>query len=81
MLTDCGNPFIRIYKTARERLAGQTGHFRILLSPQMRLILQSGADRRRENLPTATELAGILPDEFTDESRRDILLAVRKPGR
>jgi hypothetical protein len=80
MLTD-HNPFIRIYKTARERLASQTGHFRILLNPQMRLILQSGADRRRENLPTATELAGILPDEFTDESRRDILLAVREPGR
>jgi len=80
MLTDY-NPFIRIYKTARERLASQTGHFRILLNPQMRLILQSGADRRRENLPTATELAGILSDEFTDESRRDILLAVREPGR
>ena len=80
MLTDC-NPFVQIYKTARERLAAQTGHFRILLNPQMRLILQSGADRRRENLPTATELAGILPDEFTDESRRDILLAVREPDR
>lgn len=77
MLTD-HNPFIRIYKTARERLASQTGQFRLLLNPQMRLILQSGADRRRENLPTATELAGILPDEFADESRRDILLAVRE---
>lgn len=80
MLTD-HSPFIRIYKTAQERLATQAGDFRILLNPQMRLILQSGADRRRENLPTATELAGILPDEFTDESRRDILLAVREPGR
>ena len=80
MLTD-HNPFIRIYKTARERLAAQPGHFRILLNPQMRLVLQSGADRRRENLPTSTELAGILPDEFTDESRRDVLLAVREPGR
>jgi hypothetical protein len=47
----------------------------------MRLILQLGADRRRENLPTTTKLAGILPDEFTDESRRDILLAVREPDR
>jgi hypothetical protein len=80
MLADY-NPFIRIYKTARERLATQTGHFRILLNPQMHLVLQSGADRRRENLPTSTELAGILPDEFTDESRRDVLLAVREPGR
>jgi hypothetical protein len=80
MLTD-HNPFIRIYQTARERLAAQAGHFRILLNPQMRLVLQSGADRRRENLPASTELAGILPDEFTDESRRDVLLAVREPSR
>ena len=80
MLTD-HNPFIRIYKTARERLANQTGDFRLLLNPQMRLVLQSGADRRRENLPTSTEIAGILPDEFTGESRRDVLLAVREPGR
>lgn len=79
MITD-HNPFTRMYKTARERLATQQGDFRILISPQMRLILQSGADRRRENLPTATELAGILPDEFADESRRDVLLAVQ-PGR
>ncbi len=47
----------------------------------MRLVLQSGADYHRENLPTSTELAGILPDEFTDESQWDVLLAVREPGR
>lgn len=80
MLTD-HNPFIRVYKTARERLANQPGDFRLLLNPQMRLVLQSGADRRRENLPISTELAGILPDEFAGESRRDVLLAVREPGR
>jgi hypothetical protein len=45
----------------------------------MRLVLQSGADRRRENLPTTTKLAGILPNKFMDESRRDILLTVREP--
>jgi hypothetical protein len=80
MLTD-HNPFIRIYKTARERVASQAGDFRILLNPQMRLVLQTGADRRRENLPLAAEVAGVLPDEFADESRRDVLLAVREPGR
>jgi hypothetical protein len=46
----------------------------------MHLVLQSGADRRRENLLVSTKLAGILPDEFADESRRDVLLAVREPG-
>jgi hypothetical protein len=46
----------------------------------MRLIFQSRVDRRRENLLMATKLARILLDEFTDESQRDILLAVREPG-
>lgn len=80
MLAD-HNPFIAIHQTARERLRTQEGSFRLLLNPQMRLVMQTGADRRRENLPMATELAGILPDEFTDESSRDVLLAVREPGR
>jgi hypothetical protein len=48
MLTDC-NPFITVYKTARERLTDQQTDFRVLLNPQMRLIIESGADRRREN--------------------------------
>ena len=47
----------------------------------MHLVFQSGADRRQENLLISTELAGILLDEFTEESRRDVLLAVREPGR
>ena len=75
------NPFIPIYQTARERLTVQGGSYQILLNPQIRLIVESKADRRRENLPTTSELAGILPDEFANGSRRDILLAVREPIR
>ena len=44
MLADC-NPFMTIYKTARERLRDQQTNFRILLNPQMRLVIESGADR------------------------------------
>jgi hypothetical protein len=66
MLTE-HNPFIWIYKTARERLAAQTGPFWILLNPQMHLVLQSGADCCCKNLLTLTELAGILLDEFAEE--------------
>ena len=81
VLTDC-NPFIHIYQTARERLADQLPEqFRLLLNPQVRLVIESGADRRRENLPTSDELAVILPDEFAERSRRDIVLAVRDPAR
>jgi hypothetical protein len=74
------NPFITVYQTARERLAVQQADFRILLNPQMRLVVESGADRRRENLPTSDEVTGIIPDEFTGASRRDLILAVREGG-
>jgi hypothetical protein len=46
----------------------------------MHLVLQLRADYRRENLLVSIKLAGILPDEFADESRRDVLLAVREPN-
>jgi hypothetical protein len=75
------NPFITVYKTARERLASQQTDFRILLNPQIRLIMESGADRRRENLPTSNEVTAIIPDEYTDASRRDLVLMVREAGR
>jgi hypothetical protein len=35
-LTHNNNPFIRLYRTARERLADQQEEFRIILNPQMR---------------------------------------------
>ena len=44
----------------------------------MQLIVESGADRRRENLPTSDEVTALIPDEFTDASRRDLILAVRE---
>ena len=44
----------------------------------MRLILEAGADRRRENLPTSNEVAVIIPDEYGDASFRDIVLAERR---
>ncbi len=76
------NPFIGFYKTARERIAAQSGPLRILLNPQMRLIMESGADRRRENLPTSNEIAAILLDEFDGEgTTREVILAAREPGR
>lgn len=81
MLLEVRNPFIGLYKTARERLRTQEGNFRMVISPQMKLVVQAGADRRRENLPVADELAGIIPDEYEDIESRDVILAVREPGR
>ena len=63
MLYEC-NPFIAIYKTAFERLQdpGNSPEIRLILNPQMRLLLEEGADRRRNNLPTADQVAIIIPD-------------------
>ena len=80
MLMEC-NPFIALYRTAHERFADYAGQSRLLLNPQMRLVVEQGADRRRENLPTSDEVAVIIPDEFAGGSRRDIVLAVRDPAR
>ncbi len=40
----------------------------------MRLILEKGTDRRRENLPTADEVTIIIPDKSRDTGPRDIIL-------
>ena len=47
----------------------------------MRLIIKSGADRRCKNLPTSNEVTAIIPDEYTDASRRDLVLTVREASR
>jgi hypothetical protein len=80
ILTDC-NPFITVYKTARKYLASQQTDFRVLFNPQMHLILESDADRCCENLPTSNEVTALIPDEYTDTSRRNLVLTVRKAGR
>jgi len=77
------NPLIHIYLTARERLieiAEAETSFRIILNPQLRLVVERGADLRRENLPTADEVSMILPEEYGSAGFRDIVLASRTNG-
>ncbi|RPB10743.1 hypothetical protein P167DRAFT_490550, partial [Morchella conica CCBAS932] len=76
------NPFISLYKTAKERLeaaSSQDGDGRVLLNPQLRLIVESGAEKRRHNLPTSNEVAAIIPDKYGKAGFRDIILAHRNP--
>jgi len=77
------SPFIQLYLTARERFAQlpeQEPNLRIILNPPLSLIMETGADMRRENLPTANEVAMILPDEYGRGGFRDIVLAERVNG-
>ncbi len=36
---------------------------RIVITPQLNLIIEKGADRRRENLPTTNEITLLIPKE------------------
>ena len=79
--TSC--PLIQHYLTAKERFAAleaQEPNFRIILDPQLSLIVETGADLRRENLPTANEIAIILPEEYGSKGFRDLVLAQRSNG-
>ena len=84
MMLHESNPLIQLYLTARERFAAiseREDNCRLILNPQLRLIVERGADRRRENLPTADEVSMILPEEYYgSEGFRDIILARRVNG-
>jgi len=61
------NPMIQIYLTAKERLAELAqaeDNFCLILNPRLQLVVERGADLRRENLPTANQVSMILPEEY-----------------
>jgi hypothetical protein len=75
------NPHARTYLFARERvqaLAAQGQPFRAILDRSMQLVVREGADMRRENLPTAREVAAIFDPNVT-EPYRELMLAYRDP--
>ncbi len=54
--------------------------FHMRINPQMRMELIVGNDKRTQNLPTANEVAAIIPNEYAENSFRDILITYRNPG-
>ncbi len=52
------NYWYYIYVIAKERLENDLGlnGSRIVITPQLNLILEKGVDRRRENLPTINKI-------------------------
>jgi hypothetical protein len=73
------NPHYRIFKTAREVLneTSNSQSTRIIITPRLQLIMEHGADQRRENLPVADEVALLLPGKENDRPRREIILTAR----
>ncbi|KAG0130798.1 hypothetical protein HOY82DRAFT_465376, partial [Tuber indicum] len=72
-------PFIQLERFAWQ--AQRQPNLQIILNPQMRLIVDSGADSRRENLSTADEVALILPEEYGREGFQDIVLTEQVNGK
>ena len=77
------NPWYLLYKTAYKRMKEQQAsqlerRIQAIINPQLRLIMEYGADRRRENLPTALEVAAIIPEEDEEISYRDIIVTYRE---
>lgn len=82
------NPYVKVYKHAKEvvksvraRQAGNQEDWRVVLSPQLKLIFEKrGEHEGRHNLPTVPEVSLFLPDEIDDGrmgGSRDIILAQR----
>ena len=77
------NLHIDLYKTANETLrdnATSNNNLRVILTPQMQLVMEAGADRCWENLSTSNEVAAIIIDEYEDPCERDIVLTERVNG-
>lgn len=77
------NPYIPLYKTAKEALdesAITNKNLKVILNLQMRLVMETGTDRRRHNLPSSGEVLGIIADEYGEPCQRDIILTERVNG-
>jgi hypothetical protein len=73
------NPYYRIFQTARKVLSeiSNSQLTRIVITPRLQLIMKKGADKRREYLPVADEIALlILNEEDKPDSREVILTAI-----
>lgn len=72
MFREIGNPFVEIFKQARE-IPGA--------NHSIRLIANSNVDQRRYNLPTVDEVAVLIPDGEDIDAHRDIILRYQEGGR
>ncbi|KIJ38628.1 hypothetical protein M422DRAFT_258746, partial [Sphaerobolus stellatus SS14] len=76
ILTNC-NPYVQLYKSAREILEEQSDHSHLTL----RLHFDATKDQRRYNAPTSSEVAALLLGPADQPyNRRDIILYLRGGG-
>ena len=73
------NHWYYIYVTAKERLENDLGlnKNRIVIIPQLNLIMEKKADRCRENLPTANKITLLIFKEDSQAPGRDLILILK----
>ena len=64
---------------AKERLKNDLGlnKSRIVITPQLNLIMEKGVDRRRENLPTANKIILLISEKDSQAPGRDLVLILK----
>ena len=77
------NFWIKKYISARDQMLHLIGNesedFRLILNLAAELVIERGADKRRENLLTVDKMAIIIPDTWNKSSVRDIILGIKDP--
>ena len=74
-LHECNNPFINIYCSVKEVLNQyQQRSVQLTISSQICLVVKAESDEHHTNLPTANEMAVILPDEYDQPCFCDIVI-------
>src|SRR6266536_2072200 len=65
--------------TAKERLENDlaSNESRIVITPQLNLIMKKEADRRRENLPTTNKIILLISKEDGQTPGRDLILTLK----
>jgi hypothetical protein len=72
------NPFVRIFKQAHQVFSEQPREQRLDLSAT--LLLDPLKDRRRYNVPTADEVAAIIPENAEEGGSKDLILRFQRGG-
>jgi hypothetical protein len=75
------NPYINIYMMAKDRSRHAGSDTQVVLTTGLTLALETGVDRRRENVPTCDEVSLVIPDIAAAETSRPIVLAARNNPR
>ena len=65
--------------TAKERFKNDLdlNKNRIVITPQLNFIIEKGADRRRENLPTTNKITLLIFKENNQAPGRDLIFTLR----